>query len=456
MDYPSIDDGFTRWATLEVRQLLDRLQGRPSVAVLCGSSEVEQQASMLGLRADRYANRLFDRVFPELAGSMAPDAAWLPSTPTGGTLPFHADRGVTHYYGVGAYLRPFEDARRAGVRFAAECLAFSNVPEAAASANRCDLVEPDTASWEAAIPRDAGSDWDFEDVRDHYVARLFDVDPAAVRARDASRYLALGRVATGEAMLRTIAEWRRPGSSCRGALIWCGRDLRAGAGWGIVDAAGRPKAAYFYAKRAMAPVALLAIDEGLNGLWLHAVNDTAAPIDAELRVTLYREGRIRTGQALESLTVPAQGARSVHADAMFGGFRDITYAYRFGPPPHDVVAATLRESTTGTLLAAAHCFPCGLPSARDRAMRLGARVEATADGYAMFVEADRFAHAVRIEAEGFRPDDNYVHVEPGEPRRILLRAESSPAPAGSFRATVDALNGPGPVPAAAAEALDVR
>ena len=54
---------------------------------------------------------------------------------------------------------------------------------------------------------------------------------------------------------------------------------------------GRPKAAYWYLKRALAPVALLALDEGLNGLWLHALNDTGEPIEAELRVTLYRDGR---------------------------------------------------------------------------------------------------------------------------------------------------------------------
>jgi beta-mannosidase len=439
MDYPRADPAFDALVTTEAHQLLRRLQGRPSTAVLCGSSEVEQQAAMLGLRAERWQHPLFDDLLPQMVASRAPDAVWVRSTPTGGTLPFQPDRGITHYYGVGAYLRPFEDARRAGVRFAAECLAFSNIPDAP----MVDALLQDDASpghhpkWKEGVPRDAGVGWDFEDVRDHYVRLLCGVDPSELRARDVERYLTMGRISTGESMLRTISEWRRPGSTCRGGLVWFACDLRPGAGWGVLDSAGRPKAAYWYLKRACAPVALLAIDEGLNGLWLHAVNDTSQPIEADLRVALYREGRLRGARVSTTVTIPERGFRSVHADALFGGFVDLTYGYRFGPPGHDVVAATLTDRVTGAVLATAHGFPCGLPITRDSAISLTVVVEPIETGYAMTLATNRFAHAVAVEAEGFVPDDNFIHLEPDAPRRIVLHAD---VPGRPLRASVAAVN----------------
>ncbi|MGH9142058.1 MAG: glycoside hydrolase family 2 protein, partial [Vicinamibacterales bacterium] len=357
MDYPWEDEAFARSALTEAEQVLARLQSRPALTVVCASSEVEQQAAMLGLAAARRPNRLLDEQLPDLVRTMAPAAVWLPGTPCGGAFPFQVSSGVSHYYGVGAYRRPFDDARRSGVRFSAECLAFSNVPEAAT----IDLLMPDgdapgsSPRWKARVPRDAGVGWDFEDVRDHYVQQLFGVDPDQVRAGDPERYLALGRVATGEAMLRTFAEWRRPGSTCRGALVWFARDLWPGAGWGIVDSGGRPKAAYWYLKRALAPVALLTADEGLNGLWFHLINDTPEPIEAELRIAVYRDG-IRSGAPVcTPVVIPGRGHRSIHADALLGGFRDLTCAYRVGPPGHDVVAATLRAAGSTSLRAAA-CY----------------------------------------------------------------------------------------------------
>jgi beta-mannosidase len=345
------------------------------------------------------------------------------------------DCGVSHYYGVGAYRRPFEDARRSQVRFAAECLAFSNVPNSSIVYGK------------SRVPRDPGADWDFEDIRDHYVRRLFGDDPNELpnelRTRDPQRYLALGRVATGEAMLRTFAEWRRPGSTCRGGLVWFVRDLWPGAGWGVIDSEGRPKAAYWYLKRALAPVALLTADEGLNGLWIHAVNDTAGPIETDLRIAIYRDGLLCGAPVTTRVSAPARGHHSLHADALFEGFRDLTRAYRFGPPAHDVIAASLRDAGTGLFLAGACYFPGPLPAGSDRDVGLTVRTELGADGYALVLATERFAHAVAIDVEGFVPDDNYLNLEPGETRTVGLRAITTGMVP---RGRVSALNGRDTVP----------
>ena len=66
-----------------------------------------------------------------------------------------------------------------------------------------------------ASPRDLGAGWDFDDVRDHYVRALVRRrSRSQLRYADHDRYLALGRVATGEVMARTFAEWRRARSPC--------------------------------------------------------------------------------------------------------------------------------------------------------------------------------------------------------------------------------------------------
>jgi beta-mannosidase len=427
MDYPAEDSAFTSVVRAEARNVLSRLARHPSLAVLCGNSEVEQQAAMLGHGPELWTNSLFRDVLRETARAIVPDVVYLRGSPTSedaeGALPFHVDRGVAHYYGVGAYLRPLDDARRSNVRFAAECLGFANVPEPAA----VDALLPNGESpfhhprWKQRVPRDHGAGWDFEDVRDHYLALLFDVDPMRLRYSDMQRYLALSRVTTGEVMARTVAEWRRGESPCRGALVWFFQDLWLGAGWGLVDVNGRPKAAYHVLSRAMQAVALGITDEGSNGLSIHIANDTSTALAATLHVSLYRGGRTRIATASVPVVANARASTSVSADAVLGRFYDVAYAYRFGAPGHDTVVVALEVA--GERVAEAFHFPTGLSNAQHDDLGLSARaVRLTHDTVAVTVRAERVAQFIALDTGAYLPDDNYFHLEPGVERTVIARA----------------------------------
>jgi beta-mannosidase len=437
MDYPEDDAPFVASVVEEARQQLERLGGRPSLAVLCGNSEGEQQAAMWGAPRERWSPRLFHEVLLDLARAQIPGVPYWPSSAHGGSFPHQADVGTTSYYGVGAYLRPLEDARRAEVRFATECLAFANVPEPRALPGG-PSVRAHHPAWKARTPRDLGAGWDFDDVRDHYVGRLFGVDPVALRSTDHERYLALGRAVTGEVMERVFGEWRRARSTTGGGLVWFLRDLWPSAGWGVVDAAGAPKAAYFALKRAFAPVALHLSDEGGNGLAVHVANDRPETLAGTLELALFRAGEIPVGRASRPVEVPARAALELPAAACFEGFLDLSYAYRFGPPPHDLVAATLR-GPAGDVRARAFHFPLELPTLREPDVGLAAeaRPGAAADEAALVVRARRFAQSIAFDLEGFEPEDAYFHLAPGEERTVRLRRVSG---AGAPRGTLQPLN----------------
>jgi beta-mannosidase len=440
LDYPVSDPEFRAGVLREAAAVLEHVAGHPCLAVVCGNNEVEQQPAMMGLDPDLGRDSLWDEELAAAVDASGAGCAYVRSTPCGGALPFHANAGVTHYFGVSGYFEPPASARRAEVRFASECLAFANVPEEV----EVPVHHPD---WKAGVPRDAGTGWDlgagwdFDDVRDYYLRVLYGVDPVALRRSDLTRYLELSRHASGEVMAEVMGDWRRDASPCRGALVLWLKDMLAGAGLGVLDHRGSPKVAYHYLRRALAPVAVWLTDEEVNGVDVHVANDHARELEARLRVALYRDGAARVAEAETELRVPGHATRRLAVEELVGTFVDAAWAYRFGPPAQHAIVATLHEDDGSRVLSQAFFFPAGRPTARRAAAELGLRVAAAED--ALHLQSDRLVYGIRISAPGFAPADDAFSLEPGSGRTVALRREAAEATAAS--AVVTAINLEGPV-----------
>ncbi|WP_428670156.1 glycoside hydrolase family 2 protein [Roseibium sp.] len=439
-DYPVKDEAFVEEVRAEVQDQLTDSMGCPSLAVLCGGSEIYQQGAMMGLPESRWKGPLCEEILPELAQALRPDVPYAANSPCNGVLPFSPNEGIAHYYGVGAYLRPLDDARRANVRFAGECLAFSNIPDHRSLEEHLPVKPGHDPRWKARVPRDRGAGWDFEDVRDHYLKELYGVDPLALRYGDPDRYLDLGRAVTGEVMERTFAEWRRKGSSCQGALVWTFQDLMMGAGWGLFDAAGRPKPAYYALKRAFRPLQVSVTDEGTNGLAIHVINDCPQERSVTLSLSCLKDGQVPVVSGRKDLVLPPHDAQTFNAVELIGAFFDVTYAYRFGPPSHDVTVVRLSDPETGDVVADAYHFPMGFDLTR-MPVTLEHKLQESDDGFWWLeLQSDRMMQFVIIDAEAFLPADNWFHLVPGERRRVRLRPWEDVEQGARPNGTVSALN----------------
>jgi beta-mannosidase len=461
-DYPITDDVFRATVEREAQDVVSALAGRPSLAVLCGNSEIEQQVAMLGLDSQLGRGELFGELLPALVAAVAPGVTYLPSAPCGGVLPFRPNRGVANYYGVGGYRRPLCDAREADVRFAAECLAFANVPDQSALEDLAPTasaqVTVNDPRWKSGVPRDVGSGWDFDDVRDHYLRLLLGLDPTELRSIDEERYLELSRMISGHVMSEVFGEWRRVGSRCGGGLVLWLKDLVPGAGWGVLDHRGEPKLAYHHLRRALAPVAVWTTEEGLRGITVHVANDGPSPLSARVRLSCYRNFEQLVETASDEIQLAPHSGCELDAEGLLGRFVDISWAYRFGPPTLDLVVASLeREGEAGVELLSQSMrlptprLPLELLSAID--LGLEAWVDRSAGGDTwLHARTRRLVYGVRVHVPGFASADEGFSIEPNSERRVLLSplgVDASP-PSGSL----SAINLRGQLPIALNEPAD--
>lgn len=436
-DYPESDEAFIESIQQEAKHFLSKHGGRACLTVLAGNSEVSQQASMMGLELNHLNNAIFDQHLPNIARELAPNVPYVRSSPSADGIPFHSGNGPSHYYGVGGYRRSLEDARLFKGRFASECLAFSHVPEdeSLRAFFGGEIIPPHDPRWKNAVPRDVGSGWDFTDITDHYVEHLFEIDATKLRTIDQDRYLNFCRAATAEAVERTLSIFRADSAQGRGALVWFLHDLKSGAGWGYIDALGRPKSAFYGLARTAQPTAILFVDEGLDGLAVYLAHDGSQALTCDLSITLVTaEGRIYE-QKQQTLTIEPRSVQRIGVDLFLNRFVDSSYAYRFGPRAFTSCIATLKHITGETLLQNIYANPTETHQLNHDLGLIGTISMGDDGQYQLTLSCKVPAFYVVIDTPAFIPSENYFHLIPGFDKVVLLKTKDNQSlPHGRIRA----------------------
>lgn len=433
LDYPVDNEDFLDNVKCEVEQQARRLRRFGSVAVFCGSSETEQQAAMVGKNRETWEHPLFRTQIPAWLEELGVEQPYVPSSPCDGPLPMHNAVGISHYFGVGAYLQGIDDLDRSRVRFATECLAFANVPSDYTLKKRFGGPAPavHTPTWKAGVPRDSGTGWDFEDVRDHYLRELYGVDPVTLRYENNARYMYLSSVASGEVMARTYDRWRTD-SRCCGALVWFLNDIRQGAGWGLIDSDARAKPALEILRESWQPVAIDLRDRGMDGMSIAIHNAEKATFQGQLRVRLFADSRRLVSDEETPIQLDQGQSIELALDEILGTFSDHLHRHRFGPRRQDTISVRLIDEKGELTLSRQRGLCESMLLAPDCTVNV---TREDSEG-AVIISSDRALRRVRLSSPNADFAQNYFDLLPNENRRIEIRRQSGDA----ARGTVSAVN----------------
>jgi len=425
--YPDDDPTFCDEVQSEATVIVKQLRNHPSLVLWCGNNEndwIHSRRVQAGWDLPTfYGRKIYHEILPQVCARLDPTRPYWPSSPYGGDDPNSEYAGDRHHWDVPINLA--DPAERVDFcRWAKDRGKF--VSEYGM------LSPPGLESVRRFLPADelyAGSPaWDWHNnlfEKDNLATclRLYWREPEALPLEE---YILVTQIIQAEALKFSLEHFRHRKFATSGALFWMYSDAWGAVGWSIVDYYLNKKPAFYYVRRALAPL-LVSFHkeegwergEGREPLALWLTNDTLQSTECLIKYgVLDLMGRTDTEQQIQ-IPSPPNSARRVAEVSLPDGAR--------AQPGRYVPFARLLMD--GRTVSRNRWFPVGfefkdldLPQAEIRHA-----VEQIGDQeFRLHLEARTFAWAVALQVPpGVWIEDNYFDLLPGETREIALHGPAA-------------------------------
>ena len=422
--YPA-DEDMQRKIALEAEQNITRLRSHPCIALWCGNNEMNDAWYNWGWKrayeraSQEVADKIwgeyqtvFHKLLPDAVAAFDPDRSYWPSSPLrepGAEGTSDSQRsGDLHYWGVWHAEAPINDYAKVIPRFMSE-YGFQSFPELssvrkyAPKAKDQDIFS-DVMLAHQRNPRGNG-----------LIKRYMEANyktPA-----DFASFLYVSGLLQADAIRIAQEAHRRNMPYCMGSLYWQLNDCWPVASWSGVDYYGRPKAMYYFTRRAFAP--LLASPYEQDGrLTVHLVSDLRKRFKGRLSLRLCNFAGKTVYEKVQA--VSAEGGTSTKifdlpvADLLGSMKREEVFVYVSLDDGDKIVA----ENTYYLALQKDINFP---------ESRISRSILKTDEGYTLTLNTDLLARAVclSIDESDDLFSDNYFDLIPGKAVTVKIKTKLS-------------------------------
>jgi beta-mannosidase len=229
---------------------------------------------------------------------------------------------------------------------------------------------------------------------------------------DLADFIYKGQIVQAEALKTAVEHWRRRKFSTAGSLFWQLNDCWQVTSWSVIDSALRPKAAYYYTKKFLAPV-LVSFRNVRSHVEVWGTSDMLAPLNATLEVTLRsfdgsvawsKTARAVVGRNASKLLMRIDAAEHAHID-----------------PAQSYLLAHLKKN--GVVLSENRYYFVELKHMQIPLTNVEFRLSSDAENvHVVTFTASGLKKNMRIEIENedVEVDDNFFDIDAGIPKVVRI------------------------------------